>query len=231
MAKRGKQADEARERFAQLVLENKEQLFSSFSTKVTSESKKKCWEEIRNNLVAAGALQYADKNADDMRALYSDMKRRTLNKMHLSKTTGAGRVVLKQVSLLKVIFEIDDYIKVDKLILDIVGRDSPAILGLPVADAGKQPSRDELQLLQKGDNAETGVVKQSQQNLLSFEERRHQNLWPDSDSDIEVDVTTIMTEFSPNSSSATQASGLQNFLQNVNNAGFILNGLNYIFRN
>lgn len=94
---RGKLGDEAREQFSQLVLQHKDELFGSFTTKITAETKKKCWEQIRNELVSAGAVQYADKSAEQMRALYTDMKRRTMDKLHKSRTTGAGKVVFKKV--------------------------------------------------------------------------------------------------------------------------------------
>ena len=87
--------NKARELFAQLVLRKKELLFGSFSTNF---SKRKIWEEIRQELINSGAHKYGGKTADDMRNIFTDMKRRTLDKKHKSETTGRnGKVVLTTV--------------------------------------------------------------------------------------------------------------------------------------
>ena len=89
--------NKARELFAQLVLQNKGVLFGAFSTTITHDLKRKAWEEIRQELINSGALHFSGKNADDLRGLFTDMKRRTLDKKHKSETTGKRRVVLTTV--------------------------------------------------------------------------------------------------------------------------------------
>jgi hypothetical protein len=86
--------------FVQLILENKEKLFGKHSSKLTSDDKKEIWGKIKSEMVAAGANSLAGKSWNEMSSKFSDLKRKTQDKMVKKKATGGeGRgVQLTEVS-------------------------------------------------------------------------------------------------------------------------------------
>ena len=86
--------------FVKLVQADKDSLFGKFSSSVTHEGRQRTWANIRDAAVNAGAADLAKKNPDQIRSVWTDMKRRTLEKMTKRKSTGTGRVVLTEVFLI-----------------------------------------------------------------------------------------------------------------------------------
>ena len=103
--------------------------YFKFYNNCFKDDKNKIWDAIGSELTTAGAVAFAGKNAKDLAAKFSDMKRRTMEKMEKKGTTGEGKVILTEI---------------DERILDIVGRDSAAVKGLEIADSENVPTQFEL---------------------------------------------------------------------------------------
>ncbi|KAF7629174.1 BED-type domain-containing protein [Meloidogyne graminicola] len=83
--------DAARELFVQLVLQNKESLFSK---NATQEVRRNAWERIRAECGELGAVQFAIKSPKELSNKFSDIKRRTLEKKKAFETSGNAKMTL-----------------------------------------------------------------------------------------------------------------------------------------
>ncbi|KAL1493553.1 hypothetical protein ABEB36_009257 [Hypothenemus hampei] len=118
-----KQKDLKNINFLRKIFENKAILFGKFSDTLTRSEKRNKWEEIRNYAVATG-LVTNDKDYVYVRNItWGNLRKKTLTKTDNSKQTGAGGG--------------KEFIRteIDVLVLDILGKDSPIIKGLGVADS------------------------------------------------------------------------------------------------
>lgn len=102
------------------------------------------------------------------------------------------------------------------MILDAVGRDSPAIRGLAVADSGKPPTKEEL-MLQKMDDAEGMNMRQK----FDYYRRKFTSLESSDESEIDAEMDADNSQsMAPSCSSQQQvAANIDKFLQNYENAG------------
>ena len=104
---------EHRTELARLVRENKELLIGKFSPSVTQKARDQKWTEIYQHLTGLGAV------VEDVNMLrftvYPNISKATRRKRDLAKSTGQGSPI---------------WTELDEIILDIIGRDSAAAVGI-----------------------------------------------------------------------------------------------------
>jgi len=104
---------EHRTELARLVRENKELLIGKFSPSVTQKARDQKWTEIYQHLTGLGAV------VEDVNMLrftvYPNISKATRRKRDLAKSTGQGPPI---------------WTELDEIILDIIGRDSAAAVGI-----------------------------------------------------------------------------------------------------
>ena len=61
------------ELFCSRILEKKDTLFAKHSNKLTQQDKNKVWEDIRVELINAGAVAYAGKSAKELSTKFSGL--------------------------------------------------------------------------------------------------------------------------------------------------------------
>jgi hypothetical protein len=104
---------EHRTELARLVRENKELLIGKFTPSVTQKARDQKWTEIYQHLTGLGAV------VEDVNMLrftvYPNISKATRRKRDLAKSTGQGPPI---------------WTELDEIILDIIGRDSAAAVGI-----------------------------------------------------------------------------------------------------
>lgn len=102
-----------------LINENKEELFGSWSSKLSKEKKTKCWQKFINVCVSEYGFSPVDegKGVKYLRdTVWHNIKRATMKKVTQNSQTGSEAV---------------SYSQIDSLVLEIVGEESATIQGIP----------------------------------------------------------------------------------------------------
>ncbi|KAK0427470.1 hypothetical protein QR680_010244 [Steinernema hermaphroditum] len=121
---------EAKIVFLKAVQREKATLFGALSSTITAKAKEEAWELIRQELADGGhALgQKTWKQLRDEKWAY--FKRKTMEKLDKMQNTGdAGETVLTEI---------------DELVLAILHKECPTVVGLDVAESRQRPSETEL---------------------------------------------------------------------------------------
>ncbi|CAH1099706.1 unnamed protein product [Psylliodes chrysocephalus] len=108
--------------FLRKILKLKNELFGQFSTTITKESRKTAWINVRDYAVSIGLIG-SDKEFCYVRDVtWPNLRSRTMTKIDQSNKTGAqGGPESK----------LDD---TDKLVIEIIGNESPVVQGIGVPD-------------------------------------------------------------------------------------------------
>ncbi|KAI6208047.1 hypothetical protein M3Y96_00073300 [Aphelenchoides besseyi] len=119
--------------FLDAIFERKDLLFGRFSAKLTTVEKNEHWEQVRSQLVSHGFSKVP--TTESLRGVHwQNLQRRAKEKRDKNKRTGNGGVKMTDI---------------DNRVLDILGRESPVVIGLPVADTSRSQTSIELS---SGDN-------------------------------------------------------------------------------
>ncbi|XP_050310544.1 uncharacterized protein LOC126746362 [Anthonomus grandis grandis] len=109
--------------FLRKIKDMKDSLFGQFSTTLTKETKRSAWMEVRDYAVSIGLIT-CEKDYTYVRdATWPNIRNRTMIKLDNAKKTGSDGGPNSK---------LDD---TDKLVIEIIGKNSPVIEGIGVADS------------------------------------------------------------------------------------------------